>query len=109
MSITVAWLCLLLSGLIDVAWAISMKKAEGFAHPGWSLLSVALLAAFVYLLTKALAVLPLGSAYAVWTGIGAIGSVAAGIWLFDEPLSASRITFVALILVGFVGLKQVSA
>lgn len=79
MTPTLAWICLVVSGLIDVAWALSMKKAEGFTNPVWSLVSVVLLGVFVTLLTKALHVLPMGTAYAVWTGIGAAGTVIAGI------------------------------
>jgi len=105
MSHTTAWIYLVVSGLIDVAWALSMKKAEGFANPGWSVISLVLLAAFVYLLTKAIQVLPVGTAYAVWTGIGAAGTVTFGIVLFSEPATMLRIFFIALIVVGVVGLQ----
>ena len=71
MTPSLAWVYLVASGLIDVAWALSMKKAEGFANPLWSAISLLLLAMFVYLLTKSLQILPVGTAYAVWTGIGA--------------------------------------
>ena len=103
-----AWIALIASGLVDVAWALAMKKAEGFANPLWSAISLALLAIFVYLLTKALHVLPVGTAYAVWTGIGAAGTVIAGIVLFGEPASALRLFFIALVVVGIVGLKLAS-
>ena len=73
------------AGLLDVAWAISMKYAEGYTRPGWSVLSLALLLAFVYLLGRTLEVLPVGTAYAVWTGIGAVGTAALGMLLFGEP------------------------
>jgi quaternary ammonium compound-resistance protein SugE len=103
------WTYLIVSGLIDVAWALSMKKADGFSNPGWTAVSVALLAIFVYLLTKALQVLPVGSAYAVWTGIGAAGTVCAGIFLFAEPASIPRLFFVAVIVSAIVGLKLSTA
>jgi quaternary ammonium compound-resistance protein SugE len=101
-----AWVALIVSGLVDVAWALAMKKADGFANPLWSAISLALLAVFVYLLTKALQVLPVGTAYAVWTGIGAAGTVIAGIVLFAEPASALRLLFIALVVVGIAGLKM---
>jgi quaternary ammonium compound-resistance protein SugE len=108
MTPTLAWLALVASGLVDVAWALAMKKAEGFANLLWSAISLALLAVFVYLLTKALQVLPVGTAYAVWTGIGAAGTVIAGIVLFAEPASPLRLFFIATVVLGIVGLKVTS-
>src|SRR3954468_6955856 len=106
MTNSLAWIYLIASGLIDVAWAVTMKKANGFADPGWSAASLLLLAIFVYLLTKALAILPIGPAYAVWTGIGAAGSVIAGMKLFGEPVSIQKLACVAMIVAGIVGLKM---
>jgi quaternary ammonium compound-resistance protein SugE len=108
MTPTLAWIALVASGLIDVAWALAMKKADGFANPRWSAISLVLLALFVYLLTKALQVLPVGTAYAVWTGIGAAGTVLAGIVLFAEPASPLRVFFIATVVMGIVGLKVTS-
>lgn len=105
MSQSFAWVLLVVSGLLDVAWAISMKYAEGYTRPGWSLLSLLLLAAFIYLLGRTLEVLPVGTAYAVWTGIGAVGTAALGIVLFNEPLSVLRLGSIGLIVVGIAGLK----
>ncbi len=105
MSRTAAWIALAVAGLVDVAWAISMKKAQGYANLGWSLVSLALLAAFVFLLGRALQVLPLGPAYAVWTGIGAVGTVLAGVVLFGEALNPVRLAGIALVLAGIVVLK----
>ena len=105
MTPTLAWICLVASGLIDVAWALSMKKAEGFTNPVWSLVSLALLGVFVTLLTKALHVLPMGTAYAVWTGIGAAGTVMAGIVFFAEPATVLRLFFIAVVVAGIVGLN----
>ena len=105
MSASWGWIYLVASGVIDVAWALTMKKAQGFANPVWTAASLVLLAAFVYLLTKALQVLPVGTAYAVWTGIGAAGTVLAGILLFAEPVSANRLMWIAVIVIGIVGLN----
>jgi quaternary ammonium compound-resistance protein SugE len=105
MSSGIAWILLVISGLLDVAWALSMKQAQGYTRPGWSLLSLVLLGLFVYLLGLTLRVLPVGTAYAVWTGIGAVGTVALGIVLFNEPVTALRIGSIALVVLGIVGLK----
>ena len=105
MTRSFAWALLVTSGLIDVAWALSMKYAEGYTKPGWTALSLALLAAFVYLLGRSLTVLEVGTAYAVWTGIGAVGTVLLGAVLFGESLTLVRLGAIALILVGIVTLK----
>src|SRR3954471_22583950 len=99
------WTYLIASGLIDVAWALSVKKADGFANPAWTFVSLALLAIFVFLLTKSLQILPVGTAYAVWTGMGAAGTIRAGILLFNEPVSTTRLLFIAVIVAGIIGLK----
>ena len=104
-SASTAWACLLLSGVTDVAWAISLKKADGFTHLGWSAVSLVLLAVFVLLLGKALDVLPLGVAYAVWTGVGAAGTAIVGWALFHEPMSGLRLAMVGLIVGGVAGLR----
>ncbi len=104
MSASWGWIYLVASGVIDVAWALTMKKAQGFANPVWTAASLVLLAAFVYLLTKALQVLPVGTAYAVWTGIGAAGTVLVGIFFFAEPVSANRLMWIAVIVIGIAGL-----
>lgn len=105
MTQSVAWLLLIVAGLLDVAWAISMKYAEGYTRPGWTILSLIFLAAFVYLLGRVLEVLPVGSAYAVWVGIGAAGTVLLGIVLFGESISLLRVGGVALIVAGIVALR----
>ena len=105
MSATLAWTMLGIAGLLDVGWAISMKYAEGYTRLGWSLVSLLLLAAFVFLLGRSLLVLPVGTAYAVWTGIGAIGTVLAGAALFGESLDPVRLGSIALVMIGIVGLK----
>ncbi|MEO3431926.1 multidrug efflux SMR transporter [Inquilinus sp. CAU 1745] len=109
MSPTLAWTALVAAGLLDVAWAVSMKYADGYTRLGWSLLSLALLAAFVFLLGRALETLPVGTAYAVWTGIGAAGTVLMGVVLFGEALNAMRVLGVLLVLGGIVLLKAAPA
>jgi quaternary ammonium compound-resistance protein SugE len=104
----IAWIALVAAGLLDVGWAISMKYADGYTRPGWSLASLALLAAFVFLLGRALQVLPVGTAYAVWTGIGAVGTVLLGVIVFGETLNPVRLGGIALVLVGIVALKLAS-
>ncbi|MDE5444045.1 hypothetical protein GWG65_21855 [Bradyrhizobium sp. CSA207] len=105
MSPAVAWFMLLVAGILDVGWAISMKYAEGYTRPGWSITSLMLLAAFVFLLGRALKVLEVGVAYSVWTGIGAAGTFVMGVVLFGEALSATKIAGIALVLMGIVALK----
>ncbi len=105
MSRGVAWAALIVAGGLDVFWAVSMKYADGYTKPGWSLVSFVLLAVFVFLLGRSLQVLPVGTAYAVWTGIGAVGTVLMGVVLFGESLAPTRIACIALILVGIIGLK----
>lgn len=109
MSQSVAWVLLIVSGLLDVAWAISTKYAEGYSRPGWAIVSLILLAAFVYLLGRVLEVLPVGTAYAVWTGIGAAGTVLLGIVLFGESINLLRFAGVGLIVIGIVTLKLAPA
>jgi len=109
MTRTLAWTLLVASGLLDVAWAVAVKYADGYTRFGWSIVSLVLLAAFVYLLGRSLEVLPVGTAYAVWTGVGAVGTVLLGALLFHEPLTVLRLTFIALIVGGIVGLKMSAA
>ncbi|WP_242108625.1 DMT family transporter [Luteimonas aquatica] len=109
MSTAAAWGMLLLAGLLDVLWALAMKSAQGYTRPGWTLLSLLLLAGFVWLLGRSLSVLPVGTAYAVWTGIGAVGTLLAGALLFGESLNAWRLGGIALVLAGIVLLKLAPA
>ena len=105
MTTSQGWALLVISGLVDVAWAYATKRSEGFTHVGWGIASLLLLALFITLLSKALEVLPLGTAYAVWTGIGAVGAFAVGILFLEESLAAARIIFASLTIIGVVGLK----
>ncbi|MBP4061423.1 quaternary ammonium compound efflux SMR transporter SugE [Aeromonas sp. Prich7-2] len=100
-----SWLLLLLAGLFEVAWAIGLKYTDGFSRPLPTLLTLLAMAVSVLLLAMAVKQLPLGTAYAVWTGIGAVGTVLMGIWLFNEPATLARVLCLLLIIVGILGLK----
>lgn len=100
-----AWTLLILSGLLHVAWAISVKMADCYSRLGWSIASFLLLAAFLYCLGKSLQVLPLGTAYAVWTGLGAVGSILVCVVIFREPATAARLVWIGVTVSGIVGLK----
>jgi quaternary ammonium compound-resistance protein SugE len=103
-----AWVWLVIAGLCEVAWAIGLKYTEGFTKPWPSVGTVAMMIVSFALLGAALKTLPVGTAYAVWTGIGAAGTAAMGMWLFGEPREAARLVCIGLILAGVVGLKAVS-
>lgn len=109
MSANLAWSLLLLAGGLDVLWAGSMKMADGLTRPGWTIVSVLLLGALVLALGRALTVLPVGTAYAVWTGIGAAGTVLVGILVFGESAGAARLACIGLVVSGVVGLKLLPA
>lgn len=99
------WVILFLAGLLEVAWAVGLKFTEGFTRPVPSLLTGLALVASVWLLAVSVRTLPIGTAYAVWTGIGAVGTVMVGILKFGESASMFRITCVGLIVLGLVGLR----
>ena len=102
------WILLVLAGLLEVVWAIGLKYTEGFTRPLPSVLTLAAMAASFYLLSVALRTLPLGTAYAVWVGIGAVGTAVAGIVLFQEAATPLRLVSLLLIVAGIVGLKLAS-
>jgi quaternary ammonium compound-resistance protein SugE len=99
------WTLLALAGLLEVGWAIGLKYTEGFTRLWPSVGTIAAMGLSLLLLGTAMKSLPVGTAYAVWVGIGAVGTVILGIVLFDEPLNALRLGSVALIVAGLVGLK----
>lgn len=109
MSAGTAWIMLIAAGLIDVAWALSMKLSDGYTRPGWTAVSLIALGAFVWLLGRALTALPVGVAYAVWTGIGAAGTVLIGSMLFGESLTPLKLGGVGLIVGGIVLLRSAPA
>jgi quaternary ammonium compound-resistance protein SugE len=104
----VAWLTLVVAGLFEVGWAVSLKYTDGFTRLGPTLLTVASMGLSLALLGLALKTLPLGTAYAVWTGIGTIGTAALGMALFGESADAPRLLCIGLIVAGIAGLKFVT-
>jgi len=105
----VAWALLFLAGLLEVAWAVGLKYTDGFTRPWPTVATLAAMIGSMVLLALAVRTLPLGTAYAVWTGIGTAGAVLLGIVLFQEPATLARLFFVGLIVAGIVGLKLVTA
>lgn len=105
---TAAWGVLLAAGLCEVAWAVGLKYTEGFTRLLPSAWTVTAMAASVVLLAWALKTLPVGTAYAVWTGIGAVGTALLGMVLFGESREVARLVSIALIVAGFLGLKLVA-
>jgi quaternary ammonium compound-resistance protein SugE len=103
-----AWGLLVVAGLMEVGWAIGLKYTEGFTKLVPSVLTVAAMIVSIALLGLALKTLPIGTAYAVWTGIGAVGTAALGIVLFGDPATAARLSCIGLIVAGIIGLKLVT-
>ncbi|MBA1294639.1 quaternary ammonium compound efflux SMR transporter SugE [Pseudomonas lurida] len=100
-----SWIILFFAGLFEVGWAVGLKYTDGFSKPLPTLLTLAAMAVSLGLLGLAVKELPLGTAYAVWTGVGAVGTVIAGIILFGESMALFRLASVALIICGLIGLK----
>ncbi|MEO6746500.1 MAG: quaternary ammonium compound efflux SMR transporter SugE [Caldimonas sp.] len=103
-----AWIILIIAGLLEVCWAIGLKYTEGFTRLWPSVGTIAAMTASVVLLGWAMRTLPVGTAYAVWTGIGAVGTVLLGIVLFGEPATVARLACVGLVVAGILGLKLVT-
>ena len=103
-----AWTLLLIAGLLEVVWAIGLKYTNGFTVLWPSLITVAAMVASIFLLALALREIPVGTGYAVWTGIGAVGAALLGIVLFNEAKDAPRLLCIGLIVLGIVGLKLTS-
>ena len=103
-----AWIYLAVAGLFEIGWAIGLKYSHGFSRPVPSLLTVASMVMSVWLLSIAMKSIPVGTAYAVWTGIGAIGVAILGMVLFGESREVARLVCLFLIIVGILGLKLVS-
>jgi quaternary ammonium compound-resistance protein SugE len=104
-----AWVYLLFAGFFEIGWAVGLKQTDGFTRLIPSILTVSSMIISLGLLGLALKTLPLGTAYAIWTGIGTVGTVVAGIMVYGEPAGAVRLGCIALIVAGIVGLKLVSA
>lgn len=103
-----AWILLVLAGLLEILWAFGMKASHGFTRLGWSVVTLLGMAASVGLLALAMRSLPLGTAYAIWTGIGALGAFVVGIVVLGEAATPLRLGSAALILAGLIGLKLAS-
>lgn len=100
-----AWVYLIVAGLLETGWAIGLKYTEGFTKPVPSVLTAAAIAASMFLLALAARTIPIGTAYAMWVGIGAVGAVILGIVLFDEPRDLARMAFVGLLVISLIGLR----
>ena len=100
-----AWLMLAGAGLLEIVWAIGLKYTDGFTKTVPSAITIAAMAASMWLLAMAARELPIGTAYAVWTGIGAVGAALLGMMLFNESASIARLACIGLIVAGIVGLK----
>ncbi len=99
------WVYLALAGLLEVGWAVGLKYTEGFTKPVPSVLTVLAMAGSFWLLSLAMREIPLGTAYGIWVGIGAVGAAIAGMMLFKEPVSTLRIVSILLVVAGIAGLK----
>jgi quaternary ammonium compound-resistance protein SugE len=104
-ALRMAWTYLVMASALEILWAMSLKHSDGFRRIGPSAVSLAAALASFYCLALAVRVLPLGTAYAVWTGIGATGVAAVGIVKFGEPAAPGRLFWLALVVVGIVGLR----
>lgn len=108
MSVTSSWIILIIAGLFEVCWAVGLKYTEGFTKLVPSLFTLSTLAISMFLLAKASQTLPIGTAYGVWVGVGALGAAILGVFLFNESASPARIFFLGLLLVSIIGLKLTS-
>jgi quaternary ammonium compound-resistance protein SugE len=104
-----AWLYLFLAGLFEIAWAFGLKASDGFTRPWPTTLTLLCMGASFWLLAEAMKSLPLGTSYAIWTGIGTVGAFIVGVIMFGESLGALRVASVVLIVAGIVGLKLSTA
>ncbi|MET0194766.1 MAG: quaternary ammonium compound efflux SMR transporter SugE [Hyphomicrobiaceae bacterium] len=103
-----AWIVLLLAGVLEIGWAVGLKYTDGFSRLWPSVATIGAMAVSLLLLGLAVRTLPIGTAYAVWTGIGTVGTVLLGMALFGEPASPLRLAFIAMIIAGIIGLKLVT-
>jgi quaternary ammonium compound-resistance protein SugE len=104
-SVMSAWILIIIAGIMEAGWAIGLKYTEGFTKPIPTILTLTGVAASLTLLAIAARTLPIGTAYAVWVGIGAAGACILGIYLFSEPVTFGRMFFLALLVVSILGLK----
>jgi quaternary ammonium compound-resistance protein SugE len=104
-----SWIFLFIAGIMEVVWAIGIKYTESFTKLWWSVGTIAAMVVSFYFLSRALETIPIGTGYAIWTGIGAVGTAILGIFLFNESKEAMRLLFIGFIIVGIIGLKFVSS
>ena len=104
-----AWLYILIAGVLEVAWAIGLKYSDGFKKPLPTVITVCLMIASFHFLAQGVRTIPVGTAYAVWTGIGAAGTAIFGMMYFHEPVTPARVACLLMVIGGAVGLKLVSA
>lgn len=105
---SIAWVLLVIAGVLEVAWAIGLKYTEGFTKLGPSVFTLMALAGSMFLLAKAAQSIPIGTAYGVWVGIGALGAAILGVVLFKESATPLRVFFLVLLLIAILGLKLTS-
>ena len=104
--LSLAWVYIFLAGLLEPLWVVGMKKSEGFKSPKWTVATMVFLVGSMYLLALGIDMdLPVGTAYAVWTGIGAVGALIAGMVLFKEKASRIRVFFIMLVIAGIMGVQ----
>lgn len=108
MTNALAWLLLVIAGMFEIAWAVGLKYTEGFTRPLPTALTVLAMVVSVVLLAKSARLLPIGTAYAVWTGIGGAGTALLGVMLFGEPATFARFACIGLVVLGIVGLKALT-
>lgn len=108
-AMSTSWIYLIVAGLLEVGWSIGLKYTEGFTKPLPSVLTVTAIATSMWLLSLSARTLPIGTAYAVWVGIGATGAAVLGVLLFKEPLSLARGLFLGMLVVSIIGLKFTAA
>ncbi len=101
----IAWVVLIVAGLLEIVWAFAMKQSEGFSKPGWSAVTIVAMIASFALLSVSMKTLPLGTAYTIWTGIGAVGAFVVGVALLGEPATPMRVTAAVVIVGGLVAMK----
>lgn len=104
-----AWVYLLIAGLLEIGWAVGLKYTEGFSRPVPTVITIVIMIASFFTLSLALREIPLGTGYAVWTGIGAVGTAIAGMILFGESKDAIRLACITVIVAGIIGLKLASS
>lgn len=104
-----SWIFLLLAGFMEIIGVILIKKSEGFRRLYWTLACIPSMGLSFYFLSKALATIPIGTAYSIWTGIGAAGAALLGIWLYNESREPKRLFFIGMVIVGVIGLKLTGA